>query len=129
MTISEILHRNPLVLAPMAGITDLPFRLICRGMGAGLVFSEMISAEALIRGHAVTVSMLRTDPGERPVVFQIFGSNPETMAGAARIMSRLDIYFIDINMGCPVPKVIKSGAGSALLKDIGLVREIMNAVV
>lgn len=129
MTISEILRRNPLVLAPMAGITDLSYRIICRELGAGMVFSEMISAEALIREQNRTMSMLRTDPAERPVAFQIFGSNPETMAGAARILSRLDIDFIDINMGCPVPKVIKSGAGSALLRDIGLVREILHAVV
>lgn len=128
MSIREILRENPLVLAPMAGITDFPFRLICRELGAGLVFSEMVSAEALIREHRRTKGMLHTDPAERPVVFQIFGSQPESMAEAAAIVSGGEVDFIDINMGCPVPKVLKSGAGSALLRDTGLAREIMAAV-
>jgi nifR3 family TIM-barrel protein len=113
----------------MAGITDLPFRMICRELGAGLVFSEMMSVEALIRDHKRTFSMLHTRPAERPVVFQIFGSKPKSLAEAARLVSERDVDFIDINMGCPVPKVLKSGAGSALLRDIGLAREIMSAVV
>ncbi len=113
----------------MAGITDFPFRLICKEMGAGLVFSEMVSVEALIREHRRTQGMLRTDPGERPVVFQIFGSKPASMAEAAHIVSRGEVDFIDINMGCPVPKILKSGAGAALLRDIGLAKEIMSAVV
>jgi len=129
MSIREILKRNPLVLAPMAGITDLPFRMICRELGAGLVFSEMMSVEALIRDHKRTFSMLHTRPAERPVVFQIFGSKPKSLAEAARLVSEREVDFIDINMGCPVPKVLKSGAGSALLRDIGLAREIMSAVV
>src|SRR5574337_1117863 len=79
MSIREILKNNPLVLAPMAGITDLPFRLICKEMGAGLVFSEMVSVEALILEHKRTKGMLHTDPAERPVAFQIFGSKPESM--------------------------------------------------
>jgi tRNA-dihydrouridine synthase B len=129
MLLSQIFRNNPLVLAPMAGITDLPFRLICREMGAGLVFSEMVSVEALIREHRRTHCMLRTDPAERPVVFQIFGSKPGSMAEAAHIVSQGDVDFIDINMGCPVPKVLKSGAGSALLRDVGLAIKIMSAVV
>lgn len=129
MTINKILEQNPLVLAPMAGVTDLPFRIICREMGAGLVFSEMISAEALCRNHAVTASMLQSDPRERPVAFQIFGGRPESMAKAARILSEAEIDIIDINMGCPVPKVIKSGAGSAILRDTALAQEIIAAVV
>ncbi len=129
MSIREILKQNPLVLAPMAGITDFPFRRICKEMGAGLVFSEMVSVEALVREHRRTKSMLHTDPAERPVVFQIFGAKPATMAEAARIVSQGGADFIDINMGCPVPKVLKSGSGSALLRDIGLAREIMAAVV
>lgn len=129
MSIREILKNNPLVLAPMAGITDFPFRKICRELGAGLVFSEMVSVEALIREHRRTHGMLHTDPAERPVAFQIFGSKPESMAEAADIVSRGEVDFIDINMGCPVPKIIKSGAGSALLRDIGLAKEIMRAVV
>jgi len=129
MPIREILRQNPLVLAPMAGITDFPFRMICKRLGAGLVYSEMLSVEALVREHKRTKGMLRTDPDERPVVFQIFGSKPESLAEAARIVSRADVDFIDINMGCPVPKVLKCGAGSALLRDIPLAREIMSAVV
>jgi tRNA-dihydrouridine synthase B len=129
MDIREILHQNPLVLAPMAGITDFPFRMICKEMGAGLVYSEMLSVEALVREHKRTFGMLHTDPAERPVVFQIFGSTPETMAEAAQIVSIGEVDFIDINMGCPVPKVLRSGAGSALLRDIVLARDIMAAVV
>jgi len=129
MIIRDILKQNPLVLAPMAGITDFPFRMICRELGAGLVFSEMVSVEALIREHKRTHSMLRTDPAERPVVFQIFGSKPASMAEAAHIVSQMEVDFIDINMGCPVPKILKSGAGSALLRDIGLAKEVMAAVV
>jgi tRNA-dihydrouridine synthase B len=129
MQIREILKNNPLVLAPMAGITDFPFRRICKELGAGLVFSEMVSVEALIREHKRTHGMLHTDPAERPVVFQIFGSKPASMAEAAHIVSQGEVDFIDINMGCPVPKILKSGAGAALLRDLGLIKEIMSAVV
>jgi tRNA-dihydrouridine synthase B len=129
MDIRTVLSDNPLVLAPMAGITDFPFRMICKEMGAGLVFSEMLSVEALVREHKRTFGMLHTDPAERPVVFQIFGSKPESMAEAASIVSLGEVDFIDINMGCPVPKILRSGSGSALLRDIGLAREIMAAVV
>jgi tRNA-dihydrouridine synthase B len=129
MPIREILKNNPFVLAPMAGITDFPFRMICKELGAGLVFSEMVSVEALIREHRRTNAMLHTDPAERPVVFQIFGSKPASMAEAAHIVSRGEVDFIDINMGCPVPKILKSGAGAALLRDMGLAKEIMSAVV
>jgi tRNA-dihydrouridine synthase B len=129
VNILATLRQNPLVLAPMAGITDLPFRIICREMGAGIVYSEMVSAEALIRNQPRTREMLVSDPAERPVAFQLFGCRPASMAGAAKILSGLDIDIIDINMGCPVPKVLRSGAGSALLKDLVLAREILHAVV
>lgn len=129
MQIHDILKNNPLVLAPMAGITDFPFRIICKELGAGIVFSEMVSVEALIREHKRTHGMLHTDPAERPVVFQIFGSKLASMAEAAHIVSRGEVDFIDINMGCPVPKILKSGAGSALLRDLGLAKDIMAAVV
>jgi len=129
VNIGDLLKTTPLVLAPMAGITDFPFRMICKELGAGLVFSEMVSVEALIREHKRTHGMLHTDPAERPVVFQIFGSKPASMAEAAHIVSQGEVDFIDINMGCPVPKILKSGAGSALLRDIGLAKEIMSAVV
>jgi len=129
MDIRDVLKNNPLVLAPMAGITDFPFRMICKEMGAGLVYSEMLSVEALVREHKRTFGMLHTDTRERPVVFQIFGSKPESMAEAAQIVSLGEVDFIDINMGCPVPKVLRSGAGSALMRDLGLATEIMAAVV
>ena len=129
MHIRDILKNNPLVLAPMAGITDFPFRRICKELGAGLVFSEMVSVEALIREHKRTHGMLHTDHAERPVVFQIFGAKPASMAEAAHIVSQGEADFIDINMGCPVPKILKSGAGAALLRDLGLAKEIMAAVV
>lgn len=129
MNIRAALEQNPLVLAPMAGITDLPFRIICREMGAGIVYSEMVSAEALIRDQPRTMEMLATDPREQPVAFQIFGCRPASMAGAAKLLSDRAIDIIDINMGCPVPKVLRSGAGSALLRDLGLAKEIMQAVV
>ena len=129
MNIGDLLKKTPLVLAPRAGITDFPFRMICKDLGAGLVFSEMVSVEALIREHKRTHGMLHTDPAERPVVFQIFGSKPASMGEAAHIVSQGEVDFIDINMGCPVPKILKSGAGSALLRDIGLAKEIMSAVV
>jgi tRNA-dihydrouridine synthase B len=129
MNIRETLKTNPLVLAPMAGITDLPFRVICREMGAGIVYSEMVSAEALIRDQQRTLSLLETDSRERPVAFQLFGCRPATLARAAAILSERPIDIIDINMGCPVPKVLKSGSGSALLRDLGLAQEIMEAVV
>jgi tRNA-dihydrouridine synthase B len=129
MDIREVLKQNPLVLAPMAGITDFPFRMICRELGAGLLFSEMVSVEALIRDHKRTRGMLQSDPAERPVVFQLFGSKPASMAEAAHIVSQGAVDFIDINMGCPVPKILKSGAGAALLRDLGLAKEIMAAVV
>lgn len=129
MHIRDILRGNPLVLAPMAGITDFPFRMICRELGAGLVFSEMVSVEALIREHKHTHSMLHTDPAERPVVFQLFGARPASIADAARIVSQGEVDFLDINMGCPVPKVVKSGAGSALLRDLDLARRIMDTAV
>jgi len=129
MSIRDLLKLNPLVLAPMAGITDFPYRMICKQLGAGLVFSEMVSAEALIRDHKRTQGMLRTEPAERPVAFQIFGSKPASMAEAAHIVSRGGVDYLDINMGCPVPKILKSGAGSALLRDIPLAKDIMSAVV
>jgi tRNA-dihydrouridine synthase B len=129
VNLRETLRNNPLVLAPMAGITDLPFRILCREMGAGIVYSEMVSAEALVRNQPRTREMLVTDPREHPVAFQIFGCRPASLAGAARILSCHDIDIIDINMGCPVPKVLRSGAGSALLRDLDLAREIMAAVV
>jgi len=117
------------VLAPLAGITDLPYRLICKRYGASLVYTEMISAEGLIRDGEKTVLITESDPSERPVAFQIFGSKPDSMGEAARRLSGAGADIIDINMGCPVRKVLKSGSGSALLKDMDKARSVIRAVV
>ena len=128
MKIGSVTLENPFVLAPLAGYTDLPFRLLCREYGAGLVYSEMISCHGLVYRQPNTFKMLQTVEQERPVSFQLFGSDPEIMAEAAAILSELPIDFIDINMGCPVRKVIKKGAGSALMKTPKLAEKIIRGV-
>lgn len=130
MKIGNLLINNKLVLAPMAGITDLPFRTVCREMGAGLVCTEMVSAKALWFGDKKTSGLLRTGDDESPVAAQIFGSDPECMAFAAKKaieISGADI--IDINMGCPVGKIAKSGDGSGLMRTPDLARKIIRDVV
>lgn len=119
----------PVSLAPMAGVTDLPFRLICKEMGAGLMCTEMISAKALYYKNKNTVPLMETEEKEHPIALQLFGSEPELMADmAARIEDRpFDI--IDVNMGCPVPKVVNNGEGSALMKNPKLAGEILSAMV
>jgi tRNA-dihydrouridine synthase B len=129
MNIGNVEISGRTVLAPLAGITDLPFRLICKRMGASLVYTEMISAEGLIREQRATVSITKTDPAERPVAFQIFGNRPQSMAYAAKRCAELGADIVDINMGCPVRKVTKGGSGAALLKDTGLAMEVAGAVV
>ena len=119
---------NPVVLAPMAGVTDLPFRLIIKEQGCGLVCGEMVSAQALVYGNRNTFSMLTTDPRERPVSIQLFGSDPDTMARAAAILATYPVDLIDLNMGCPVPKVVKNGEGAALLNDLARAVRIVRAV-
>ena len=128
MKTGSIPLENPFVLAPLAGYTDLPFRLLCREYGAGLVYSEMISCHGLVYGQQNTLKMLQTVEQERPVSFQLFGSDPDIMAEAAAILSDLPIDLIDINMGCPVRKVIRKGAGSALMKTPKLAEEIIRRV-
>jgi nifR3 family TIM-barrel protein len=112
----------------MAGITSLPFRLIVKKLGAGLVTTEMISAEGLIRGQKTTLNYLKSHPDERPLSVQIFGSDPEVMARAAGIVVKAGANIVDINMGCPVKKIIKTGAGGALLRSPQRVKEIVTAV-
>lgn len=130
LKIGTISLPNNLVLAPMAGITNLPFRVICRRLGVGLVVTELVSAEGLVRKGKGTFELLDTLPEERPVAVQIFGSNITSMAESARILSEMGCWdFIDINMGCPVRKVLKSGSGAALLKDLKLAERIAAAVV
>lgn len=113
----------------MAGVTDLPFRLLLKEQGCGLVCGEMVSAQALVYGNRNTLKLLTTDPRERPVSIQLFGSDPETMARAAEILATYPVDLIDINMGCPVPKVVKNGEGAALLTDLPRAARIVRAVV
>lgn len=116
-------------LAPMAGVTDLPFRLICKQFEASLLYTEMINAKAVCYEDKNTFDMLLVEDEEKPVAVQIFGSEPGFMAEAARTLTELNRFeIIDINMGCPAPKVVKAGDGSALMKDPKLAYEIVNKV-
>ena len=115
-------------MAPMAGITNLAFRLIVKNLGAGLVTTEMISAMGLARGHKRTFGYLKTHPDESPLAAQIFGSRPEVMARAAEIVVEAGASIVDINMGCPAKKVVKTGAGGALLSDPQKIKGIVSAV-
>ncbi|WP_446011452.1 tRNA dihydrouridine synthase DusB [Candidatus Electrothrix sp.] len=125
------LNKNSFVLAPLAGYTDLPFRLICREMGADLVVSEMISCHGLVYGQEKTLLMLQTVPEERPWAIQLFGNEPELMGQAAALVSQRPVDYIDINMGCPVRKIIKKGSGAALMKaeKLETAEKIIQAVV
>lgn len=127
MQISRLTLPNNVVLAPMAGITDLPYRRIMKEFGAGLVFTEMVSANGLIRSGRRTRQLLRSVPEERPLGIQLFGDDPEVMAEAARRV-REDGDLLDLNLGCPVPKVVRSGAGSALLRDLPRFAKMVAAV-
>ena len=129
LTIGNVVMDNPLVLAPMAGVTDLPFRLLCKEQGAGLVCMEMVSAKAIYYNNKNTEALMETAPGERAVSLQLFGSDPEIMAAMAHRIEDRPFDILDINMGCPVPKVVNNGEGSALLKNPELVRSIVSAVV
>lgn len=129
MKISDIELENPYILAPMAGVTDLPFRLLCKEQGAGLLCMEMISAKALQYKNKNTKALLEIHPGEYPVSLQLFGSDPYIISEMAKEIEELPFQILDINMGCPVPKVVKNGEGSALMKDPGKVYEIVNQTV
>lgn len=131
MKIKNIATSNNVFLAPMAGITDLAFRIICREMGAGLVFSEMVSSKGMYYGDEKTESLLQVDPNERPIAMQIFGSDPKIMGNVVKnnLNKRDDIDIIDINMGCPAPKIIKNGDGSAIMKNPQLAREILKSII
>ena len=122
----------PVILGPMAGVTDLAFRLLCREQGCDVTVTEMISAKALYYGNKNTIPLLETDPGEAPVGVQIFGSEPELMGQMAHKIEDRGFAFVDINMGCPVPKIVNNHEGSALMKQPELagriVREVKKAV-
>ena len=130
MKIGNINIKNPLLLAPMAGVTDLPFRLICKRMGADLVYTEFVSSNGIIRENKKTLNLINFIDEERPIGVQIFGEYPEVVGKSAKMV--YDMFkpdLIDINYGCPVPKVTKKGAGSAALKDLSLMEDITSAVL
>ena len=128
LQIGNVTLPNQVVLAPMAGVTDLPFRLLCREQGAGLVCMEMVSAKAIYYHNKNTELLMQTDPGEHPVSLQLFGSDPKIMSEMAKQIEERPFDILDVNMGCPVPKVVNNGEGSALMKNPALVREIVTAM-
>ena len=128
MKIGNVNLANPYILAPMAGVTDLPFRLLCKEQGAGLLCMEMISAKALQYKNKNTKALLAIHPEEYPVSLQLFGSDPKIMSEMAKMIEELPFQILDINMGCPVPKVVNNGEGSALLKNPNLIEEIVRKV-
>ena len=129
MKIGSLTIRHPYVLAPMAGVTDLPFRLLCKEQGAGLLCMEMVSAKALQYKNRNTEALLAIHPEEYPVSLQLFGSEPEVISEQAKAIEERPFQILDINMGCPVPKVVKNGEGSALMKNPRLVYEIVSRTV
>lgn len=129
MKIGNIVLDTPVALAPMAGISDLPYRVICRQHGCGLTVSEMVSAKGLLYKNEKTFAMLSVDPAERPCAIQLFGSVPEEMAEAARVAEAKGADIIDFNMGCPVPKVVNNGEGSALMRTPELAGNVLKAMV
>lgn len=129
LNIGGVTLDSPVILAPMAGVTDLPFRLLCKRKGAGLLCMEMVSAKAIYYHNRNTEELLKIHPEETPVSLQLFGSQPELMAEMAKRIEERPFSILDINMGCPVPKVVNNGEGSALMKNPGLAGEIMAAVV
>ncbi|MGM9972592.1 MAG: tRNA dihydrouridine synthase DusB, partial [Clostridiaceae bacterium] len=130
MRIGDLTFTNNVFLAPMAGVTDLPFRIMCMTMGCGHVFTEMVSAKALYYGSKNTEDLLIIDEQEAPVAVQIFGREPEIMAEVVErhFNPRKDISIVDINMGCPVPKIVKNGEGSALMKEPELASRIVSEI-
>ena len=120
---------NRLSLGPMAGITDLSFRVLCKEQGVGLLYSEMVSAKAITYKNKNTFELLKTDPAEHPIAVQLFGSEPEIMAEAAMMIENDSFDIFDINMGCPVPKVVNNHEGSSLMKNPKLAAEIVSAMV
>lgn len=129
MKIGNVQLNNKVFLSPMAGVTDLPFRLICKEKGCGMLYTEMINAKALCYDDENTKKMLKIEDEEHPIAVQIFGSEPEFMGKAAAIMNEYPNEILDINMGCPAPKVIKNGDGSALMRNPKLASEVLSSVV
>ena len=129
LRIGNVELKNPYILAPMAGVTDLPFRLLCKEQGAGLLCMEMISAKAIQYNNKNTKALLEIHPEEEPVSLQLFGSDPEVISEMAKRIEELPFSILDINMGCPVPKIVRNGEGSALMNQPKLVYEIVSKTV
>lgn len=129
MKIDNLEIQNPLALGPMAGVTDLPFRLLCKEQGCGILYSEMVSAKAILYNNKKTKDLLAIDEDEHPIGIQLFGSDPDIMAEIAGRVSYGACDFIDINMGCPVPKIVNNHEGSYLLTQPNLVEEILTKMV
>ncbi len=128
LQIGNVILPNNVILAPMAGVTDLPFRLLCKEQGAGLLCMEMVSAKAIYYNNKNTETLMKIEPEERPVSLQLFGSDSVIMSEMAKRIEEKPFDILDINMGCPVPKVVNNQEGSALMKNPKLVREIVTAV-
>ena len=129
LTIGNVTLDNCYVLGPMAGVTDLPFRLLCKEQGAGLLCMEMVSAKAILYKNRNTESLLEIDPRENPVSLQLFGSDPEIISTIAHQIEERPFDILDLNMGCPVPKIVNNGEGSALMKNPKLAGEIIRRTV
>lgn len=129
LQIGNVTLKNNLILAPMAGVTDLPFRLLCKEQGAGLLCMEMVSAKAILYKNKNTEELLTIDPRENPVSLQLFGSDPDIISEIAKQMEDRPFDILDINMGCPVPKVVNNGDGSALMKNPKLAGEVIEKTV
>ncbi|NLG05101.1 MAG: tRNA dihydrouridine synthase DusB [Clostridia bacterium] len=129
LKIGNVELNNQLILAPMAGVTDLPFRLLCKEQGAGLLCMEMISAKAILHRNKNTIELLEIHPEECPVSLQLFGSDPQIISEMAKQIEERPFAILDINMGCPVPKVVNNGEGSALMKDPVLIGKIVYQTV
>lgn len=129
LKIGKVTLPNNLILAPMAGVTDLPFRLLCSRQGVGLCCMEMVSAKAILYKNKNTESLLEIHRDEGPVSLQLFGSDPKILSEMAKKIEERPFSVLDINMGCPVPKVVNNGEGSALMKNPKLVEEIVSSVV
>lgn len=129
LTIGNVELKNNVILAPMAGVTDLPFRVLCKEQGAGLLCMEMVSAKAIYYGSKNTEELMKISPVEMPVSLQLFGSDADIMADMAKKIEEKPFAVLDINMGCPVPKVVNNGEGSALMKNPKLAEEIITKMV
>ena len=129
LRIGNTVLENNVILAPMAGVTDLPFRVLCREQGAGCVVTEMVSAKAVLYNNKNTRELLQIDPAERPAAVQLFGSEPDIMAEIAARLEEGPYEYIDVNMGCPVPKIVNNGEGSALMKNPERAKEVLTAMV